>query len=105
MFGSGEPFSRIPFAQLEDVPYLAAAMCAPVRRSTVKKKPLRAAVDTSFRGRPFTVPSMRIGVCAESQSCVSCGDVWKYHAILPVETFTATREHVKRLSPRRPMPV
>ena len=33
--------------------------------------------------------SIRIGVCAESQSCMSCGEVWKYHAILPVSTFTA----------------
>jgi hypothetical protein len=48
---------------------------------------------------------MRIGVCDESQSCVSCGDVWKYQAIFPVSTFTAIRQPVNRLSPLRPAPV
>jgi hypothetical protein len=55
---------------------------------------LREAVETSLRGLPAITPSIRIGVCAESQSCVSWGDVWKYHAILPVSTFTATSEQV-----------
>ena len=39
--------------------------------------------------RPLNGMSTRIGVWVESQSCVSCGEVWKYHAILPVSTFTA----------------
>ena len=50
-------------------------------------------------------PSIRIGVWAESQSWVSWADVWKYHAILPVSTFTAINEQVKRLSPGRATPV
>jgi uncharacterized protein (DUF1499 family) len=66
---------------------------------------LRDAVETSLRGLPLTTPSIRIGVCAESQSCVSCADVWKYHAILPVSTLTATSEQVNRLSPLRATPV
>ena len=45
------------------------------------------------------MPSTRTGVCAESQSCMSCGEVWKYQAILPVSTFTATSAQVNRLSP------
>ena len=57
--------------------------------------PLRAAVETSLRRRPFTTASMRIGVCAESQSCMSWGEV--YQAILPVSTFTATSELVKKV--------
>ena len=44
---------------------------------------------------------MSTAVCVESQSWVSCGDVWKYHTILPVAAFTATTEPVKRLSPGR----
>ena len=50
-------------------------------------------------------PSIRIGVCAESQSWVSCGEVWKYHAISPVSTSTAMSVQVNRLSPRRATPV
>ena len=54
---------------------------------------------TSLRVRPLNGMSTRIGVCVESQSCVSCGDVWKYHAILPVSTLTAMSDDVNRLSP------
>jgi hypothetical protein len=60
---------------------------------------LRAAVEISLRFLPPTVASNRTGVCAESQSCMSCGDVWKYHFILPVATSTAISEQVNRLSP------
>src|SRR6187401_555891 len=94
-----DPLGAISFTQFVPRPYLLEAMCSPVRRSTVKKYPFRAAVETSLRGRPLITASIRIGVCAESQSCMSCGDVWKYHAILPVSTFTATSAHVNRLSP------
>src|ERR1051326_8833450 len=36
---------------------------------------------------------------------MSCGEVEKYHAILPVSTFTATSAHVNRLSPSPRVPV
>ena len=49
------------------------------------------AVDGRRRTRP--------AVCVESQSCVSCGDDWKYHTILPVSALSATIEPVKRLAP------
>jgi hypothetical protein len=54
---------------------------------------------TSFRVRPLKGASTRTGVCAESQSCMSCGAVWKYQAIFPVSTLTAIKDPVKRLSP------
>src|SRR5436190_22082273 len=92
--GSTTPFGRNPVDQFDVDPYFDVTMCAPVTRSSVKKYPLRAAVDTSFRGRPLIVASMSTGVCAESQSCVSWTEVWKYHAIFPVSTFTAISEHV-----------
>ena len=37
----------------------------------------------SLRGWPLISPSKSTAVCVESQSCVSCGDDWKYHTILP----------------------
>ena len=39
--------------------------------------------------------------CVESQSCVSCGDDWKYQTIFPVSALSATIEAVKRLAPAR----
>ena len=42
---------------------------------------------------PLNGMSARTGVSVESQSCVSCGDVWKYHSIFPVSTFTAISAH------------
>ena len=66
---------------------------------------MRAAVETSLRGSPSMTPSIRIGVWAESQSWVSCGEVWKYQAISPVATSTAISVQVKRLSPGRATPV
>src|SRR4030095_15186318 len=100
-FGSTTPVGRRPLAQLACCPYFAAASCSPVARSRGEEAPLRDAGHTSLRGRPLTTASNRTGVWAESQSCVSCADVWKYHFILPVSTSSATSEHVKRLSPGR----
>jgi len=34
------------------------------------------------------------GICEASQSWVSCGDIWKYHAILPVSGLSATTDDV-----------
>src|SRR5206468_8043829 len=42
------------------------------------------------------MPSTSTDGWVESQSCVSLGDVWKYHAIFPVSTFTVTTEQVYR---------
>ena len=42
------------------------------------------------------MPSTSTDGWVESQSCVSLGDVWKYHAIFPVSTLTATTEQVYR---------
>src|SRR4030095_1023801 len=56
-------------------------------------------VTTSLRVRPLNGMSTMTGVCVESQSCVSWGEVWKYHFILPLSTSTASSDDVKRLSP------
>ena len=48
----------------------------------------------SLRGLPLTVPSKTTAVCVASQSCVSCGDDWKYHTIFPVSASSATIEAV-----------
>ena len=61
--------------------------------------PLRLACASSLRRCPLTTASKSTGVCVASQSCVSCGDTWKYHAIFPVSGFSATMEQVQRLSP------
>ena len=52
---------------------------------------------TDFTNRPSIVPSMSTATCELSQSCVSCGGVWKYHTIFPVSGFSATTAQVKRL--------
>ena len=75
-FNTGRPCASRPLAQFVTEPNLPLATYSPVTRSTVKKYPFRAAVDTSFLGLPLTVPSIRTGVCAESQSCMSRGEVW-----------------------------
>jgi hypothetical protein len=51
------------------------------------------------------VPSKSTGVCVASQSCVSCGDDWKYQAIFPVSGLSATIDSVNRLSPCRLRPL
>ena len=69
-------------------------MALPVVRSRTKKWPLREACAISFRGLPSTVPSKTTAVCVASQSCVSCGDDWKYHTIFPVSASSATIDAV-----------
>ena len=58
-------------------------MALPLARSSTKNLPLRDACARSFRGCPSITPSKRTGVWVASQSCVSCGDDWKYHDHLP----------------------
>ena len=89
----------MPLAQLVVAPNLLVTMCSPGHAIDGEEIAVARGRRTSLRGFPLIVPSIRIGVCAESQSCVSCGDVWKYQAIFPVSTLTATSEQVKRLSP------
>src|SRR6202011_1600296 len=55
----------------------------------------------SLRGCPLISPSKITAVCVESQSCVSCGDDWKYQTILPVSALSATIDAVNRLAPAR----
>src|SRR5262249_33268267 len=50
------------------------------------------------------VASNRTGVSTLSQSCVSCGDAWKYNASLPVSGFHAKIDAVYRLAQGRPCP-
>ena len=63
-------------AQLFTRPNFEVTRCSPVVRSSTKKYPLRVPVITSLRIRPLNGASTSTGVCVESQSCVSCGDVW-----------------------------
>src|SRR5205823_5294429 len=60
-------------------------------------QPLRDACIVILRGFPANIPSNNTGAWVASQSWVSLGDVWKYHAIFPVSTFSATTEQVYRL--------
>src|SRR5438552_9744525 len=78
-----------------------ATLGGAVARSSTKKKPLRLACASSLRGCPLIVPSNKTGTCVASQSCVSCGEHWKYQTIFPVSGFNATMEAVQRLSPFR----
>src|SRR5439155_22693282 len=53
-------------------------------------------VITIYRVLPPIMHSTITGVMVESHSFVSFCDVWKYHAILPFSTVTATTEQVYR---------
>ena len=85
--------------------YSVLRMFLPVVRSRTKNQPLRAACASSLRGLPSTSPSKSTGVCVASQSCVSCGDDWKYQASFPVSGLSATIDSVNRLSPCRLRPL
>ena len=76
----------------------------PLVRSSTKNHPARAPCARSLRGWPSIVASKSTGVSTLSQSCVSCGDAWKYHAIFPVSGLSATMEAVQRLEPLRDWP-
>ena len=99
-FGIGWPRSSYPSDQLV-LTYSDETRFLPVVRSRTKKCPLRDAMATSLRGWPLTVPSMSTGVCVASQSCVSCGEAWKYHFIVPVSASSATSDAVYRFAPSR----
>ena len=66
----------------------------PLVRSSTKNWPFREACAMSFRGRPLIVPSNTTAVWVASQSCVSCGEDWKYQTIFPVSAFNATMDAV-----------
>jgi hypothetical protein len=75
-FPTGWPFLLISFVQLRLSMRGAVRMCLPFVRSSRKKWPLRLAWARSFLGLPSMTPSIMTGVCAASQSCVSCGVAW-----------------------------
>ena len=73
---AGCPFALIPFVQFSESMCFDVSRCSPVTRSSRKKWPLRLACASILRGRPLKSPSISTGVCAASQSCVSCGVTW-----------------------------
>src|SRR6185503_20203332 len=99
-FGTGCPFSSYPVDQFV-LTYSDEMMAVPLVRSSTKKCPLRAAWATSLRVCPLTWPSKSTAVCVESQSCVSCGDDWKYQFIFPVSGLSDTIDAVNRFAPAR----
>src|SRR5438093_13762758 len=100
----GCPLASIPLNQFADSMNGFERMFLPLVRSSTKKKPLRLACASSLRGCPLTTPSNKMGTWVASQSCVSCGEHWKYQAIFPVSGSRATMEAVQRLSPGRLCP-
>src|SRR6266852_2464595 len=66
--------------------------------------PLRCAQYTILRGLPCHSPSTSTGTCTESQSCTSCGIIWKCHFSFPVSASSAIAESEYRLSPLRTSP-
>jgi len=75
-FGIGWPFAVKPFVQFTLSVWVVVNTCLPLVRSRTKKWPLRLACASNLRGLPSMTPSISTGVCAASQSCVSCGDTW-----------------------------
>src|SRR5207302_2828983 len=92
--GIGWPFASTPLAQFPVPANGFETRFFPLVRSRTKNQPARAPCASSLRGWPLIVASNRTGVSTLSQSWVSCGDAWKYHAILPVSGFSATIDAV-----------
>ena len=81
--GIGCPFASTPLAQLPVPANGLETRFSPVGRSSTKNQPQRAPCASSLRFLPSIVASNSTGVSTLSQSCVSCGDAWKYQTSLP----------------------
>src|ERR1700756_4135608 len=103
--GIGEPvLGSTPFAQLPVPENGLETRFFPFERSSTKNHPARDPCANNLRGVPLMTASNRTGVSTLSQSCVSCGDAWKYHTSFPVSGFSATMDAVYRLAPFRLCP-